>query len=67
MLFPIGMQFLIVGEVYEVGIQGGCTQGYMLEDMDDVVGEEGNSIEWTPAGDLVEVVPSEKDQFRVKA
>lgn len=64
MLFPIGMQFLTVGEV---GIQGGCIQGYMLGDMDDVVGEEGKSVEWTSAGDLVETVPEEKCQFRVTA
>ena len=57
MLFPIGMQFLTVGEV---GIQG-----YMLGDMDDVVGEEGKSVEWTSAGDLVETVPEEKCRFRV--
>ena len=67
MLFPIGMQFLTIGEVYEVGIQGGCTEEYMLGDMDDIVGEEGKSVEWTPAGGLVEVVPGEKCQFRVTA
>ena len=67
MLFPIGMQFLIVGEVYELGFQGGCTEEYMLGDMDDVVGEKGKSVEWTPAGDLVEVVPGEKCQFHVTA
>lgn len=67
MLFPIGMQFLIVGEVYELGIQGGCTEEYMLGDMDDIVGEKGKSVEWTPAGDLVEVVPGEKCQFHVTA
>lgn len=27
----------------------------MLGDMDDVVGEEGKSVEWTPAGDLVKM------------
>ncbi len=66
MLFPIGMQFLAVGECYEIGIQGGCTEEYMLGDMDDIVGE-GKSLEWAPAGDLVEVVPGEKCQFRVTA
>ena len=67
MLFPIGMQFLTVGELYEIGIQGGCTEQYMLGDMDDIVGEEGKSVEWAPTGDLVEVVPGEKCQFRVTA
>lgn len=67
MLFPIGMQFLTVGEVYEVGVQGGCTEEYMVGDMDDVVGEEGKSVEWTPASDLVQVVPGEKCRFRVTA
>ena len=59
MLFPIGMQFLTVGEVYEVGLQKGCTEEYMLGDMDDVVGE-GKSVEWTPAASEVEVVPGEQ-------
>jgi hypothetical protein len=53
MLFPIGMQFLTIGEVYEIGIQGGCTEKYMLGDMDEIVGEEGKSVEWTPTGGLV--------------
>ena len=66
MLFPIGMQFLSVGECYEIGIQGGCTEEYMLGNMDDIVGE-GKSVEWTPAGDLMKVVPGEKCQFRVTA
>lgn len=66
MLFPIGMQFLTVGECYEIGIQGGCTEEYMLGDMNDIVGE-GKSLEWAPAGDLVEVVPGEQCQFRVTA
>ncbi len=66
MLFPIGMQFLTVGECYEIGIQGGCTEEYMLGNMDDIVGE-GKSVEWTPAGDLMEVIPGEKCQFRVTA
>ena len=66
MLFPIGMQFLTVGECYEIGIQGGCTEAYMLGDMDDIIGK-GKSLEWAPAGDLVEVVPGEKCQFRVTA
>ena len=66
MLFPIGMQFLSVGESYEIGIQGGCTEAYMLGDMDDTVGK-GKSLEWAPAGDLVEVVPGERCQFRVTA
>lgn len=35
-----------------VGIQGGCTRRYMLGDMDDVVGEEAKSIEWTPVGNF---------------
>lgn len=65
MFFPIGMQFLTVGEVYEVGIQAGCTEEYMLGDIDDIVGEDGKSGEWTPAGDLLEVVPGEKCQFHV--
>lgn len=50
-----------------VGIQGGCTRRYMLGDMDDVVGEEAKSIEWTPVGNLLEMVPGEKCQFRVAA
>ena len=64
MLFPIGMQFLSVGGCYEIGIQGGCTEAYMLGDLDAIVGE-GKSEEWAPAGDLVEVVPGEKCRFRV--
>lgn len=67
MLFPIGMQFLTVGGMYEIGIQGGCTEEYMLGDMDDIVGEKGKSVEWTPAGDLMEVVPGEVCQFHVTA
>ena len=67
MLFPIGMQFLTVGGMYEIGIQGGCTEEYMLGDMDDIAGEKGKSVEWTPAGDLMEVVPGEKCQFHVTA
>lgn len=67
MLFPIGMQFLTVGECYEIGIQENCTEAYMLGDLDEIVGE-GKSLEWAPAaGDLVEVVPGEKCRFRVTA
>lgn len=67
MLFPIGMQFLTVGQVYEVGIQERCTEAYVLGDLDDIVGEEGKSLEWTSAADLVAVVPGERCQFRVIA
>lgn len=66
MLFPIGMQFLRVGECYEIGVQGGCKEAYLLGDLDEIVGE-GKSLEWTPAGDLVEVVPGERCRFRVTA
>lgn len=66
MLFPIRMQFLTVGECYEIGVQGGCTEAYMLGDMDDVVGN-GESLEWALAGDLAEAVPGEKYRFRVTA
>ena len=38
----------------------------MLGDMDNIAGE-GKSLKWAPAGDLVEVVPGEKCQFRVTA
>lgn len=40
---------------------------YMLGDLDDVVGEEGKSLEWMPAADLVAVVLGEKCQFRITA
>ena len=66
MLFPIGMQFLTVGECYEIGIQEGYTEKYMPGDMDNIF-EEGKRLEFAPAGDSVEVVPGEKCQFRVKA
>lgn len=66
MLFPIGMQFLSVGETYEIGIQEGCREEYMLGDLNEIV-ERGRIIEWTPAGDLMEVVPGEKCQFHVIA
>ncbi|KAL2039713.1 hypothetical protein N7G274_007572 [Stereocaulon virgatum] len=55
MLFPTGMQSLHTGEVYEIGIQGGCTEEYVLGDMDDIVGDEGKLVEWTPAGGLVQM------------
>ena len=64
MLFPIGMQFLSVGGCYKISIQGGCTEAYMLGDLDAIVGE-GKNKEWAPAGDLVEVVPGKKCRFRV--
>ena len=67
MLFPIGMQFLTVGEVYEFGVQSGCTEQYMLGDMDDIFGAEGKKTEWAPARDVVEVIPGEKCQFHVTA
>ena len=66
MLFPIGMQFLSVGGRYEIGVQGGCKEVYMLGDLDEIVGE-GKSVEWKPAGGLVGVVPGEKCRFRVTA
>ena len=68
MLFLIEMQFLTVGEVYEVDIQEDCMkEEHMLEDMNDIFEEEGNSVKWTPAGDLMEVVSAEKCQFRIIA
>ena len=66
MLFPMGIQFLNVGECYEIGLQRGCKEAYMLEDLDEIVGE-GKSAEWKPAGELVEVVPGERCRFRVTA
>ena len=62
-LFPIGMQFLTVGQCYEVFVQAGCREVYMLGDLDEIVGE-GESVDWAPAGDSVEV---ERCQFRVIA
>ena len=66
MLFPIGMQFLTVGQCYEIGVQGGCMGAYMLGDLAEIVGES-KSLDWTPTGDLVEVVPGERCRFRVTA
>ena len=60
-LFPIRMQFLSVRGCYKIGIQGDCTEAYMLGDLDVIV-REGKSEEWAPAGDLVEVVRGEKMQ-----
>ncbi|KAL8740835.1 MAG: hypothetical protein Q9190_006501 [Brigantiaea leucoxantha] len=64
MCFPIGMQFLKVGGVYEFGIQGGCKENYMLGDLDDII-ENRKSAEWAAAHDLAEFVPGEKCHFRV--
>lgn len=67
MLFPIGMQFLTVGEEYEIGLQSGYRERYMLGDLDEVVRQEGGSLEWTPAVESMKVVPGETCRFRVQA
>jgi hypothetical protein len=67
MLFPLGMQFLKPGEVYEVGVREGYTQTYMVGDLDQLVGEMDQSVTWMPADGSVEVIPGERCRFRVIA
>jgi len=67
MLFPLGMQFLTPDEVCEIGIQEGYTEEYMVGDFDQVMGEKGESMAWTPADNSAEVIVGEKCRFRVVA
>ena len=45
MLFPIGMQFLKLGETYDIGIYQVQPQEYMIGDLDAVIAEEERA-EW---------------------
>jgi len=67
MLFPLGMQFLKPEEVYEIGVQDGYTESYMLGDLDQLAGENDERVTWTPADASAEVIPGEKCRFRVIA
>ena len=44
-LFPIGIQFLRVGAMYEFGVPSDCTENYMLGELDEIIGVKGKKVQ----------------------
>ena len=67
MMFPIGMQFSKAGEEDGIGVEQVQTEGYMLGDLKEIMGEEGEGSVWEPADGALQVISGERCTFRVEA
>jgi hypothetical protein len=67
MLFPIGMQFLKPGEEYEIGGLQVQNHAYMIGDLEEIVAEATDGVEWKSAEGSLEIVAGERCRFRVEA
>ena len=67
MVWPIGMQFLKLGEEYEVGVGQVQSHAYIIGDLEETVAESAGGAEWKPAEGSLEIIAVQKCRFRVEA